>query len=280
MMGDDGAARRASASDVLMTTPSSDRVRSAQTAGVTPSRLRCFSELQGELTCGICLDICQEPCTTPCGHNFCKQCIGAAFRLMSRKECPKCRAALSESDADLRVNSGLWNVIQLLFPRLEMRSPQWKHIKTPQQRRSVVDVPQPVDGQSPGTHHAVVAARMMLEAGASDPGDLDGEGPILHAENLMHVPRHHAPTSRGVPTRNVAPPSPFSTDPSDARALPGRDEEAEPATGPGDGAGDGRLGVSEDGGAVAGFTTARELMERAHTLTTNQVVAIALGAGD
>jgi hypothetical protein len=36
---------------------------------VTPSRLNCISELQDELSCGICLEICVRPCATPCGEQ-------------------------------------------------------------------------------------------------------------------------------------------------------------------------------------------------------------------
>ncbi|XP_037019619.2 E3 ubiquitin/ISG15 ligase TRIM25 [Artibeus jamaicensis] len=48
--------------------------------------------LAEELTCSICLDLFRMPVTTPCGHNFCGQCLdetwaapGAAY------QCPQCR---------------------------------------------------------------------------------------------------------------------------------------------------------------------------------------------
>ena len=37
----------------------------------------------------------------------------------------KCRKDLGSQPVQ-EVNSALWNVIQMLFPRLELKSPQWK----------------------------------------------------------------------------------------------------------------------------------------------------------
>ncbi|KAF6257962.1 hypothetical protein COO60DRAFT_1170686 [Scenedesmus sp. NREL 46B-D3] len=53
---------------------------------VTPSRLNCISELQDELSCGICLEICVRPCATPCGHAFCRACLRLA--LQHKRQCP------------------------------------------------------------------------------------------------------------------------------------------------------------------------------------------------
>ena len=43
-------------------------------------------ELYEELTCGVCLDVLEDPVSTPCGHTFCRACIIKS--LHRRKECP------------------------------------------------------------------------------------------------------------------------------------------------------------------------------------------------
>ncbi|OIW03000.1 hypothetical protein TanjilG_13637 [Lupinus angustifolius] len=54
------------------------------------SALPCIDKLRDELSCAICLEICFEPSTTPCGHSNGRSCT---------------------------VNTVLWNTIQLLFPQ-------------------------------------------------------------------------------------------------------------------------------------------------------------------
>jgi len=74
----------------------------------------CLAELQEELTCSICLEICVLPSTTACGHSFCRRCLKRALAADLERRCPKCRVQLP--DQPLAVHSVLWNVIQMLFP--------------------------------------------------------------------------------------------------------------------------------------------------------------------
>ncbi|GMI67092.1 hypothetical protein like AT3G27330 [Hibiscus trionum] len=74
----------------------------------------CMDKLREELSCAICLDICFEPSTTPCGHSFCKKCLRSAADKCG-KRCPKCRQ-LIRNGISCAVNTVLWNTIQLLFP--------------------------------------------------------------------------------------------------------------------------------------------------------------------
>ncbi|KAG7022688.1 hypothetical protein SDJN02_16422, partial [Cucurbita argyrosperma subsp. argyrosperma] len=62
----------------------------ASSSSSTCSTLPCMDKLREELSCAICLEICFEPSTTPCGHSNGRSCT---------------------------VNTVLWNTIQLLFPR-------------------------------------------------------------------------------------------------------------------------------------------------------------------
>ncbi|KAG6716140.1 hypothetical protein I3842_04G032700 [Carya illinoinensis] len=79
------------------------------------SALPCMDKLKEELSCAICLEICFEPSTTPCGHSFCKKCLRSAADKCG-KRCPKCRQLISNGRS-CTVNTVLWNTIQLLFPQ-------------------------------------------------------------------------------------------------------------------------------------------------------------------
>ncbi|KAM0848575.1 hypothetical protein ACQ4PT_054289 [Festuca glaucescens] len=87
-----------------------ETARSAKEAVAMP----CMDRLREELSCAICLDICFEPSTTPCGHSFCMQCLKHAASKCG-KRCPKCRQLISNSRS-CTINTVLWNTIQLLFP--------------------------------------------------------------------------------------------------------------------------------------------------------------------
>ncbi|CAI8612305.1 unnamed protein product [Vicia faba] len=79
------------------------------------SGLPCMDKLREELSCAICLEICFEPSTTPCGHSFCRKCLKSAADKCGKK-CPKCRQLISNGRS-CTVNTVLWNTIQLLFPQ-------------------------------------------------------------------------------------------------------------------------------------------------------------------
>ncbi|OVA17580.1 zinc finger protein [Macleaya cordata] len=74
-----------------------------------------MDRLREELSCAICLEICFEPSTTPCGHSFCKKCLKSAADKCG-KRCPKCRQLIGNGRS-CTVNTILWNTIQLLFPQ-------------------------------------------------------------------------------------------------------------------------------------------------------------------
>ncbi|KAK7373422.1 hypothetical protein VNO80_06829 [Phaseolus coccineus] len=79
------------------------------------SSLPYIDKLRDELSCAICLEICFEPSTTPCGHSFCRKCLRSAADKCGKK-CPKCRQLISNGRS-CSVNTVLWNTIQILFPQ-------------------------------------------------------------------------------------------------------------------------------------------------------------------
>ncbi|XP_044047413.1 uncharacterized protein LOC122874008 [Siniperca chuatsi] len=59
---------------------------------------------EDQFLCSICLDVFTDPVTTPCGHNFCKNCINEHWDTNDRFLCPKCNEAFT-TRPDLRVNT-------------------------------------------------------------------------------------------------------------------------------------------------------------------------------
>ncbi|XP_041736397.1 E3 ubiquitin/ISG15 ligase TRIM25-like [Coregonus clupeaformis] len=56
--------------------------------------LELFTEQ--ELTCSICLDLFNDPVSTPCGHNFCQVCIGGYWASSATCTCPLCKHQFPE----------------------------------------------------------------------------------------------------------------------------------------------------------------------------------------
>merc|ERR1719397_1930967 len=65
-----------------------------------------FTDYVEELfNCIICQEIVYKPSTTPCGHNFCMECLERSFN-SGKKDCPSCRAELDEDSQ--RMFKGDW----------------------------------------------------------------------------------------------------------------------------------------------------------------------------
>ncbi|XP_059187372.1 E3 ubiquitin-protein ligase TRIM21-like [Centropristis striata] len=46
---------------------------------------------EDQFLCSICLDVFTDPVSTPCGHNFCKNCLNARWDNNFRCQCPICQ---------------------------------------------------------------------------------------------------------------------------------------------------------------------------------------------
>lgn len=57
-----------------------------------------------QLLCPICLDVFNQPVSTPCGHNFCRDCIQRYWLSASLPQCPMCKQKLYKRP-DLKVNT-------------------------------------------------------------------------------------------------------------------------------------------------------------------------------
>ncbi|CAN1178523.1 E3 ubiquitin-protein ligase ORTHRUS 2 [Linum perenne] len=104
-------------------------IKNAQNQSLTERLLK-------EFNCLICLKVMNVPVTTPCSHNFCKDCLDKKFpnkqfveersrggrTLRSRKvvlNCPCCPTDISEFLKDIKVNSEVMGVIERLQTQLE-----------------------------------------------------------------------------------------------------------------------------------------------------------------
>uniref|UniRef100_A0A8D0ABG0 E3 ubiquitin-protein ligase TRIM21-like n=1 Tax=Sander lucioperca TaxID=283035 RepID=A0A8D0ABG0_SANLU len=66
--------------------------------------LRMMLSSEDQFLCSICLDVLTDPVSTPCGHNFCKNCITDHWNISDRCQCPLCNEAFT-TRPDLRVNT-------------------------------------------------------------------------------------------------------------------------------------------------------------------------------
>ncbi|KAL4008932.1 hypothetical protein ACER0C_002784 [Sarotherodon galilaeus] len=59
---------------------------------------------EDQFLCSICLDVFTDPVSTPCGHNFCKNCISQHWDVNQRCQCPMCNETFN-TRPQLRVNN-------------------------------------------------------------------------------------------------------------------------------------------------------------------------------
>uniref|UniRef100_A0AAZ1XKS5 RING-type domain-containing protein n=1 Tax=Oreochromis aureus TaxID=47969 RepID=A0AAZ1XKS5_OREAU len=57
-----------------------------------------------QFLCSICLDVFTDPVSTPCGHNFCKNCISHHWDISYRCQCPLCKKVF-ETTPELHINT-------------------------------------------------------------------------------------------------------------------------------------------------------------------------------
>ncbi|XP_070838218.1 E3 ubiquitin-protein ligase TRIM39-like isoform X2 [Chaetodon trifascialis] len=59
---------------------------------------------EDQFLCSICLDVFTDPVTTPCGHNFCKNCITEHWNISDQYLCPMCKK-IFKTKPELYVNT-------------------------------------------------------------------------------------------------------------------------------------------------------------------------------
>ncbi|XP_031157034.1 E3 ubiquitin-protein ligase TRIM21-like isoform X3 [Sander lucioperca] len=63
-----------------------------------------YLQSEDQFLCSICLDVFTDPVSTPCGHNFCKNCITEHWNISNTCFCPICKEGFT-TRPDLRVNT-------------------------------------------------------------------------------------------------------------------------------------------------------------------------------
>ncbi|XP_056266708.1 E3 ubiquitin/ISG15 ligase TRIM25-like, partial [Pseudoliparis swirei] len=53
---------------------------------------------EDQFLCSVCLDVFTDPVTTPCGHNFCKNCINDNWNTNNQNMCPLCQKVFSRPE--------------------------------------------------------------------------------------------------------------------------------------------------------------------------------------
>lgn len=70
-----------------------------------------------EVTCAICMELMNEPCTLGCGHSFCKNCIRGVYNAERyRPSCPECRASIEIPFERLKITPCIKNLVNRLQP--------------------------------------------------------------------------------------------------------------------------------------------------------------------
>ncbi|XP_033497748.2 E3 ubiquitin-protein ligase TRIM21-like [Epinephelus lanceolatus] len=59
---------------------------------------------EDQFLCSICLDVFTDPVSTPCGHNFCKNCITTHWNFNAHYQCPNCNKVFN-TRPELQVNT-------------------------------------------------------------------------------------------------------------------------------------------------------------------------------
>ncbi|XP_032364267.1 E3 ubiquitin-protein ligase TRIM21 [Etheostoma spectabile] len=63
-----------------------------------------YLQSEDQFLCSICLDVFTDPVSTPCGHNFCKNCITEHWNTNDQYLCPLCNERFTRRP-DMKVNT-------------------------------------------------------------------------------------------------------------------------------------------------------------------------------
>lgn len=64
-----------------------------------------------QFQCSICLDIFDNPVSTPCGHNYCMNCIGQYWKGVELYQCPMCKENFKKKP-ELHINRTLREITE------------------------------------------------------------------------------------------------------------------------------------------------------------------------
>ncbi|KAI7789957.1 putative erythroid membrane-associated protein-like [Triplophysa rosa] len=88
-----------------------DEGKNSEPLIITPVVMSSSSDPMTErLLCCVCMDILNDPVSTPCGHNFCKTCLNLCWDNSQDCRCPNCNETFKQRP-DLKINTTLRDVV-------------------------------------------------------------------------------------------------------------------------------------------------------------------------
>ncbi|KAM6988234.1 E3 ubiquitin-protein ligase TRIM39-like [Tautogolabrus adspersus] len=67
---------------------------------------------EDNFSCSICLEVFNEPVSTPCGHNYCKGCITGYWATRDSSQCPLCKVEFRQTPV-LQVNTEFRDMLEI-----------------------------------------------------------------------------------------------------------------------------------------------------------------------
>ncbi|KAM3615714.1 uncharacterized protein V6R79_006603 [Siganus canaliculatus] len=68
--------------------------------------------VQDQFSCSICLEVFNKPVSTPCGHNYCKDCLASYWAASGVSQCPLCKQSF-QGVPELRVNNDFRDLLEV-----------------------------------------------------------------------------------------------------------------------------------------------------------------------
>ncbi|XP_042291868.1 E3 ubiquitin-protein ligase TRIM39-like [Thunnus maccoyii] len=76
---------------------------------------------EDQFLCSICLDVFTDPVSTPCGHNFCKNCITENWNINDQYLCPMCKTVF-HTKPELHINTLLNEVVSQFIQEAQQKA--------------------------------------------------------------------------------------------------------------------------------------------------------------
>ncbi|KAM9313817.1 E3 ubiquitin-protein ligase TRIM21-like [Pholidichthys leucotaenia] len=76
---------------------------------------------EDQFLCSICLDVFTDPVSTPCGHNFCKNCISGHWNQSTIFKCPNCNEKFS-TKPQLKINTQFSEIVSQFRQEAQQKS--------------------------------------------------------------------------------------------------------------------------------------------------------------
>ncbi|XP_073716003.1 E3 ubiquitin-protein ligase TRIM39-like [Misgurnus anguillicaudatus] len=100
--------------------PTSPRRTRRKSTEEHPNLSSSSVSLSEELQCCVCLDVFNDPVSTPCGHNFCRICLKQCWDNSQIYSCPYCKETFSKRP-ELKINTTLKEITLIFKEKFSLR---------------------------------------------------------------------------------------------------------------------------------------------------------------